>query len=65
MVNPKNHKNPGSDFFRLKYASNRFAFHQFAWLIQMVVHDGVWVDTERMVDRRKDVSRMHRVLKRC
>ena len=32
---------------------NRFRFHHFAWLIEVIVYDRLWFQADRMVDGRQ------------
>lgn len=45
--------NPGTDDVLGEKFSNRLSLHQFTRLVQVVVNDGFWFDTERVVDGGK------------
>src|SRR5437588_8530793 len=42
-------------------AADNLALDKLARLVQVVVLDGAWVDADRVVDRRQQVLRVHRV----
>jgi hypothetical protein len=47
-----------------KQSRSRLRFDQLAWLVQVVVHNRLRADAERMVDRRQDLGRVDRIFQR-
>lgn len=42
---------------------NWFCFHQFPWLIQVIIDDGLWVDANAVIDGREELGRVNGILK--